>query len=357
MRRIWLFLVTFCFIPLVVLADIPASTSYKLQGFGFGSGGKDNSSSGHYRINGVSGETSASKLSGNSFKVGSGLIYAQQADVPPAPTLQNVSNNYNKLHFVVNPGPNASDALFVLAISADNFQTDTRYIQNDDTIGAALGIEDYQTYSVWGGASGSDLIGLDASTTYYVKARALHGDFTETGWGPVASATTSAPYISFDVDVAPTDQETDPPFTVGFGNLNPGSVNDSSSKVWIDLSTNAAGGGRVYVAGTNAGLNSAHTSHTIPRFTGDLSTATEGYGAQVVSVAQASGGPISAVAPYNDVGSNVGQIDTTIREIFSTSNPIDAARASFQLKVKHSMVAPAATDYTDTLTLVASASF
>jgi hypothetical protein len=355
--KITLALLLVVLVPTVVFADYPASSKYQLHGYGFGSGGGGDSASTKYRINAISGENGSNELSGNAFKLGAGLNFAQQADVPSAPTLQNADNNYNKLHFVVNPHQNASDAIFALAVSTDDFVSDTRYVQNDNTIGLALGAEDYQTYAAWGGASGADLVGLDASTTYYLKAKAMHGDFTETCWGPTANAATVAPSISFDIDVSSSDEETDPPFTVGFGSLVPNSVNNSTSKVWIDLTTNAAGGGRVYVAGSNVGLASAHSSYVIPALTGDLSTSAEGYGAQTVSLAQGSGGPISAVSPYNGADANVGRIDTTIREIFSTANPINAGRASFRLMAKSTQVTPAATDYTDTLTLIASASF
>jgi hypothetical protein len=61
------------------------------------------------------GETSSNKLTGGIYNLGPGLIYAEQAHVPPAPTFENTANWYNKLHFVLNNANNAADATFALA--------------------------------------------------------------------------------------------------------------------------------------------------------------------------------------------------------------------------------------------------
>lgn len=334
----------------------PASTNYQLKGYGFGGGGEENMTSTNYAANALSGEVSSSQLVGANYNLGSGLAFEIMANVPPVPTLSNPSNYYNKLHLLLDTGNNPTDTLFAIAISTDNFTT-TNYVQNDNTVGGALGIEDYQTYAVWGGGSGFDIIGLASSTTYKVKVKAFQGKFSESGYGPVATAATVSPQLSFDIDVSATDTDTNPPFATVFPALTAGSVQDSPEKIWVDFATNANNGGRVYIYGQNAGLKSDAVATTIPSASGDLTSASSGFGAQGSTAAQVSGGPFSILSPYNGASQVVGIIDTSIREIFSTSAPIVGGRGSLVLKAKASAVTPAAGDYTEVLTMIASANY
>jgi len=216
---------------------MPASTNYKLKDFGFGTGGTGNSSSSNYLLNAITGEQSGAKMSGTNYNLGPGLEFTNQANVPAAPVFTNPGNYYNKLQIVLNTSDNPTDTEYAIAISTDNFVTETNYVQNDNTVGSTLGIEDYQTYVEWGGASGFFVVGLSSNTTYYVKVKAMQGKFTETNYGPVATAATVSPTLTFDIDVSATDTETDPPFSINFGDLVAGSVTDSPQKIWIDLST------------------------------------------------------------------------------------------------------------------------
>lgn len=344
-------------IPSLVSA-FPSSSNYKLRDYGFGGGGQGNMASSNYAIDGIAGEVSTgAQLTGSTYKSGTGLLWVNQAAVPPAPTFTNPSSYYNKLKIVISTGNNPSDTKFSIAISTDNFSSDTRYVQSDNTVGAVRGVEDYQTYTAWGGASGVLITGLLPSTTYYVKVNAWQGKFTETAFGPTASAATVGAQMTFDIDVSASDTNTDPPFTVAFGNLTAGTVSDSPVKVWVDFDTNAANGGRVYVYAQNGGLSSAATGSTISSSTGNLTALSSGFGAQGSSATQSAGGPLSIVSPYDGASNNVGVTDTTIREIFSASAPITAGRGSFLLKAKPSAITTAASDYTETLTVIASASF
>jgi hypothetical protein len=333
----------------------PSSANYQLKDFGFGSGGVGNATSGSYALDAISGEQSAGNLDGASYDLGSGLIYTNQANVPPAPTFTNPSNYYNKLKIVLDTGSNPSDTKFAIAISADNFVSDTRYVQSDDTVGATLGIEDYQTYTNWGGASGTLIIGLVPNTTYKVKLKAWQGKFTETGYGPMATAATVGSQMTFDIDVSAIDEENSVSaidFTDA-SSLFAGTVVDSPTKIWVDFITNGESGGRVYVSGSNAGLQSAHASYLISAVTDNLTSASEGFGAQASTATDG----LSKAAFYNLSGNNVAVTDTTIREIFTASAPTTNGRGSFLLKAKSSNVTPAASDYTETLTVIASASF
>ncbi len=340
----------------MMMAALPASNSYKLNNYGFGSGGTASSASASYRLNGISGEVSGQPTSSTSFTLKSGNNQTQQAHVPVAPTFDNPANYYSKLHFVINPSNNPSDSLFAIAISSDGFAT-TEYIQNDTTVGSALGIEDYQTYAAWGGASGSLVIGLQSSTTYQIKVKAMSGRFTETGFGPTASAATSPPSLAFDIDVSASDTETSPPYQMDFGNLLSGSVTDGPQKIWLDLDTNADYGARIYLSGNAAGLASLSAANTITSATADLSATNEGFGAQSASATQSSGGPLAATSPYDGSSANVGIISTTLRQLYASSGPIASGRSSFLLKAKAGTQTPAADDYQDILTAIAAASF
>lgn len=229
----------------------PESTSYELQEYGFGSGGteQNGSDSTSYTIFGTAGEVDTGSIDSSSFRSGNGLTYTMQANVPPAPTFTNPSTNYDRLKFVLDTGNNPSDTLFAIAISDDNFTT-TRYVQDDLTVGNTLGSEDWQSYTDWGGASGSTITGLTPNKTYKIKVKAVQGNFTESGWGPVASAATVDSTLTFGVDAN----------SITFSNLGPSnSYTDSSKSTVITTSTNAYNGYVVYGWNTQPLTNGAST--------------------------------------------------------------------------------------------------
>lgn len=180
----WKYLAGSLLLGLQLFAVQPTTTNYTLEDYGFGNGG-GTTGTGNYSVEGIAGELSGQDTSTANYGLGSGLLEAQQANVPTL-TLSNPGNYSNKLLVIVGTQGNPSDALFMIAISSDSFAT-TYYVQSDGTIGATLGFEDYQTYAAWGGASGSEITGLTGNTAYEVKARAYTGEFTETGYGPTSS--------------------------------------------------------------------------------------------------------------------------------------------------------------------------
>jgi hypothetical protein len=338
----------------LMLFALPASSTYELHDYGFGAGGSGVSDSGTYSLSGVAGEISGEQLSGTAYDLGPGLQFARQANTPAAPTFTNPASHYNRLHYVLDTGDNPSDAVFAIAISADSFST-TQYIQADNTVGSS---PVYQTYAAWGGGSGADVIGLLPSTTYSVKARAVHTKYNESAWSAVATAATTAPTLSYDLDVHATDTETSPPYVVAFGTLNLGSVTTATQKVWVDVSTNAEEGAFVYVYANDTGLLSSTAGHTITSVSGDLTSVSEGFGLQSNSTTQSAGGPLTAQSPYNSGSEIVGIVDTDTRTIFTSSNsPITGGRGSLLVKAKAATTTPAAGDYASILTMIASATF
>jgi hypothetical protein len=344
--------------PTFAQSSPPTSNNYKLMDFGFGAGGTATSSSPSYSLFGTLGQVDQGSPSSSNYFIGAGLEYTLQASVSAAPTFTNPSNWYNKLHLVINPGgkdPQDTEYAIRIASGSGQFQ----YIQNDNTVGNDLGIEDWQTYAAWGGAGGFNVIGLYPGTTYIVQVAARQGQFfTQFMWSPTATATTDNSSLSFDIDIAPSDQSTSPPYTLAIGQLSPGTVTTASDKVWVSLSTNATNGGLVYILGTNTGLLSSTTSHTITAVSNDLSGVSEGYGAQNNSVGQTSGGPMEAVSPYDGSGETVGILDTAKRTIYDSSGaPVTNGRVSFQIKAKASNTTPSANDYADIITVLATGSF
>jgi hypothetical protein len=135
-------------------------------------------------------------------------------------------------------------------------------------------------------------------------------------------------------------------------------VNNSPQNIDATLGTNAENGGIVYITGSNAGLQSSVASYTINAVSGNLAVLSQGFGAQGVSTTQTSGGPLAFVAPYDTLaGDTVGIIDQTLRSILDTSGPIVGGSGTFILKAKPSAITPAATDYVETLTVIASGRF
>ena len=333
-------------VALSFFAVAPTSTNFTLKAYDFGNGGGAGSST-NYKADASTGTQSGSGLSSTSYSVKGGVLPTQNANVPTA-TFTNPSSEYNRLKLVIGTANNPTDTVYQVAISTDSFVT-TNYVQNDNTIGSGGAVATYQSYASWGSASGVWIVGLASNTTYQVKVRALQGRFSGSPYGPVVSASTLQPSITFSVTTSLTAT---PPFLVGFTSLPAGVVTDGNATANISLSTNSINGGAVYIK-SSGGLSSALAGFTIPSATANLSVAGSGYGAIVSSATQTSGGPFTATAPYNGVANNVGVLTTSLVSILSTSTSLNTGLATITLKAKSATLTPSATDYTDTLTLVA----
>ena len=95
-----------------------------------------------------------------------------------------------------------------------------------------------------------------------------------------------------------------------------------------------------------------------------MSAGTANYGLCVVAVTQTSGGPLAKVSPYHGATcadgavNNVGLVDGTARNILNTGGAIiTAGRGQISANSAISAVTPAHTDYTDTLTFIATGTF
>ncbi len=338
----------------VFFAVSPSSSNYVLPSYDIGSGGAANSTSSSYSLNGTAGLQTGGPLNSTSYSLTSGENPTQNANVPPAPTLTNPSNYYNQLLLVLNNANNPSDTKFLVAISSDNFVT-TQYVQNDNSIGGSSSLSVYRTYASYGSGSGFLILGLSPSTTYKVKVKAIRGNFTESGYGPTtAGVATSAQTLSFGITTTLTST---PPFTANFSSLTLNSVVTANADINVSLDTNGLLGGAVYIKGNNTGLLSSSQSYTITSTSTDLSLAAKGYGAQVISTSQTSGGPLTGLSPYNGTLDNVGILSNTLQQFVSTSAPVTGAAATLRLKAKTDITVPVTNDFADTLSIVAAVSY
>lgn len=327
----------------VLFAAFSSSPSYQLQNYGLSGAASNDAASTTYQLESSTGQIQSINTASVSYSTLAGSLQAQQANVPPAPTLSNGSGTYyNKLGLVIATGGNPSDTTFAVAVSSNNFVT-TNYVQADGSLNA---VPLFQTYASWGGAGGIFIIGLSSSTTYQVKVSAMQGKYTNSAYGPAASASTVSPSIVFSVS----------PNNLTLPNLLAGNVVTSSS-ITTTISTNASYGGNIYLSDNNAGLKSNVRSYTIPSATANLSLVSHGYGAQGTGVSQTSGGPLTILSPYNLLTTNVGAISTTPQAIFGTTAPIVGGIGTTVIQAKASNTDPAAGDYTDTLNFIAAASF
>jgi hypothetical protein len=340
------------FSGMVILAAAPSSTNYTLKSYDLGGTGGSGSST-NFKLDANAGTQSGASMTSTSYAIDPGEIATQNAAVPPAPTFTNPSNEYNRLRITLNTGGNPTDTRYAIAISPDAFTT-TYYVQTDNTIGASYSITNYQTYAVWGSGSGVWITGLTPGTTYTVKIAAYQGDFTNTKFGPTASAATVQPTLSFSVE---TSASSTPPFAVAFNGLIAGVVGDSAADAVLTMTTNALSGGSTFVRSVNAGLTSPSASFTINSATTDLAVAASGYGARVVATSESSGGPVAASAPFNGSNDSVGGLTAGLQEVSSVPAPVTSGVTTVRLKAKTTAIMPSAVDYTDTLTFVAAMQF
>lgn len=325
-----------------VLAAFSSSPNLQLNNYSLGSSGSSGSHSTNYYLEGSSGELQDGSTLSATYQLKSGEIQAQQPNVPGAPT---VSNNggayYNKLQLILSTSGNASDTTYSVAISTNNFVT-TNYVQADGTIGATAV---YRTYSAWGGSSGTMITGLNPNTTFKVKTDAMQGMYANSAYGPATTATTGTPTLSFALGSNSTSLPA----------LSSGSA--SFSPVNLSYSTNGSTGGFIYVVGSTGGLKSPLANYTIPSTSMDLTTG-QGFGLRSISTSQTSGGPLTAQSPYNNASTNVvGAVLTSLQPLYASSGSVTNASATFNIGASRNATTPAASDYQETMTFIATASF
>ena len=227
------------------------------------------------------------------------------ANTPIAPTLANDFQYYDRLLVTLNQSGNLSDTLFAVIISSDDF-VNFEYVQSDGTVGPVLGTEDYRTYTSWGGGSGSFILGLGQNRDYKVRAKALNGDFTETGYSSDSNeVSTTVPYVNIAVS--------DSGLTLGVLNINSISTTTTST---ITVNTNGYTGYQVYVSDTGNGASGGlydGIGTLIASSDTTLTPGTAGYGAQANSLSA------TVDAKYDVSGNQVGALEVGTNGLFSNS--------------------------------------
>ena len=173
--------------------------------------------------------------------------------------------------------------------------------------------------------------------------------------------------LFFDLDTATTNGESVAPYTVPLGTLSAATVTHSDGStinmITAEGGTNASGGMNVSVrnANGNLGLRSASTpADYIPSATATMAAGTPNYG---LCVASAGLIEFARSTAYNTTcslasGTNaVVGLTSTVADILTSSAPVSAGHAEIVVNAAISGSTPAHTDYTDTLTFVATASF
>jgi hypothetical protein len=327
-----------------LFAAFSASPSFQLQSYGINGAASNTSTSATYQLQSSTGQIENVKTASPTYAANPGSIQAQQASVPPAPTVSNGSNTYyNKLLIIINNTGNlATDTTFAVASSTDGFAT-TQYVQADGTLGVT---PLFQTYLQWGAGGGSFMTALKPSTAYQVKVSAMQGVFTQSAYGPSASSSTAGVSISFSV--SPNSQT--------LPNLFGGTI-VSGGALTASFATNASFGGNVYVSDSNAGLVSTSRGTLISSVTADLTATGHGYGLRGASATQVSGGPLALVSPYNGIVNNIGALQLAPQILFGTAAPVVGGNVSATIQAKASSTDTAASDYQDVVSFIAAASF
>lgn len=329
-----------------LLAVITSSTGFKLNSYSLDGGSTNSSASTTYKLNSSSGATQGSTTASTNYQTKSGVIQSQQANVPNAPTLSNNGGAYfDKLNFIIDTSGNPTDATYSVAVSTTSNFTVTDYVQSDGTLNTT---PVYQTYTAWGSGAGTLALGLSSSTAYWFKVDAIHGRFSASGYGPSATVSTGGggggPTLSYSLT----------PNTINLGSLTSGSV-ITSSTISFTYSTNASNGGTIYMAGSTTGLTSTAGSYTIGVSppSGNLTSLGEGFGLQGLTASA----PLTIQSPYNGSSNTVGAVYTSFQPVFAATSAVTTGTATAVLLAKASVTTPSASDYTNTLTFVAAASF
>jgi hypothetical protein len=189
----------------------------------------------------------------------------------------------------------------------------------------------------------------------------------------VTVSATIDPTITFDLDTNTTGADTPAPYTVALGALTTGAVNHSDhsgvNSIFAQLDTNATSGAQVTVLSANAKLKSASApADVIPNDMGTMSAGAANYGICVSTAAPpaAGTGTFQPSAPYdagtciptgssNDVKGLSSGVPTPILD--SNSAPLTGGTAEIIVNAAISTSTAAHSDYTDTLTFVATGTF
>jgi hypothetical protein len=150
--------------------------------------------------------------------------------------------------------------------------------------------------------------------------------------------------------------------TDALGALSTGSVSTSPTPRTVTINTNAKSGWMLWAKDATTGLNSPSSSYTLPSTTpgsnSTLSAGTEGYNFGVTGTQGGGSAALSVAAGY--VGTGAGQgggLDTTQRLVVSSTGTASNAVMTLKNNAAIGSLTPAASDYSDIVTLVGAGLF
>ena len=225
----------------------------------------------------------------------------------------------------------------------------------------------------------SGITAMTGGTQYCtVLTSAITANPTSTGQGTatITAGTDASAPTEFDIisnDQVVVTATVPPSFTLALstnadalGTLSTSSVVGSSgTPVTATVNTNAKNGWFLWGSDANTGLTSATQTYTIPSKTpgtnATITTAAANYltGLPAGGITQGSGaGTTSATTAYASSGSGNGSgLDATMRQMASSTGTANGAVVTIKEYASIIATTPAATDYTDTITLVGAGSF
>lgn len=150
--------------------------------------------------------------------------------------------------------------------------------------------------------------------------------------------------------------------TDALGTQSTGSVDESSTPRTVTINTNAQHGWMVWAReDSNAGLFSATANHSIDSTAGTgatLSAGTEGYTTGFSDSQGGGSGTITVTSAFDyDTGTDGAGLDNTLRTVAASNGTASNAVLTIYNRLAISALTPAATDYTDTITLTGAAYF
>lgn len=184
--------------------------------------------------------------------------------------------------------------------------------------------------------------------------------------GSYATATIANDQIVVSASVSQTFSFALSGNTDNLGALSAASVSSSPTPRTVTINTNANGGWQVWAKDSSTGLNSASTSHTIASGQGvntpgnnfTMSTGSEGYNTGVTSSQTGGSGTITVATGY--VGGSTGRgggLDTSLRSLATSNGTANNAVLTLTNNASIGSLTPAASDYTDTITVVGAGLF
>lgn len=204
-----------------------------------------------------------------------------------------------------------------------------------------------------------------ASTTIY------HTIFTRTGSDAATADTKDVAVPTISDDQISVTAAVAPAFTFVFNNnsqslgtLTTGAIS-SGGGTTVTITTNAANGWNAWVKSANTGLTSSTASYTIntsgsiDNATSTLSAGTEGYVLDVDLTTDATGGGTVTLSSEYDGNTTAkgGTLATSFQSIATSNGATSGDVLTLIPRVAISGLTKAATDYTDTLTVVGAGIF